>query len=145
MGFTDASCVATEPVVSYTAISPLPFRSCPENTYFPTAPMAVFFLLHLPWSRLHRMLSGIPPCEARTFLGDLRRDSVSYCHFHVLIISVWAAQTPPSVPRLRRPMPNEDNLPYHLQKYALSHNAPHLLCKAPVPRHLIRYDDRYPP
>ena len=26
------------------------------------------FLLHFPWSRLHRMLSGILPCEARTFL-----------------------------------------------------------------------------
>ena len=26
------------------------------------------FLLHWPWSRLHRMLSGILPCEARTFL-----------------------------------------------------------------------------
>ena len=26
------------------------------------------FLLHFPWSRLHRTLSGILPCEARTFL-----------------------------------------------------------------------------
>ena len=26
------------------------------------------FLLHYPWSRLHRTLSGILPCEARTFL-----------------------------------------------------------------------------
>ncbi len=26
------------------------------------------FLLHWPWSRLHRTLSGILPCEARTFL-----------------------------------------------------------------------------
>ena len=25
-------------------------------------------LLHYPWSRLHRTLSGILPCEARTFL-----------------------------------------------------------------------------
>ena len=27
-----------------------------------------YFLLHLPGSRLHRTLSGILPCEARTFL-----------------------------------------------------------------------------
>ena len=26
------------------------------------------FLLHFPWSRLHRPLTGILPCEARTFL-----------------------------------------------------------------------------
>ena len=26
------------------------------------------FLLHWPWSHLHRTLSGILPCEARTFL-----------------------------------------------------------------------------
>ena len=26
------------------------------------------FLLHCPWSRLHQTLSGILPCEARTFL-----------------------------------------------------------------------------
>ena len=26
------------------------------------------FLLHFPWSHLHRTLSGILPCEARTFL-----------------------------------------------------------------------------
>ena len=26
------------------------------------------FLLHFPWSRLHRTLSGTLPCEARTFL-----------------------------------------------------------------------------
>ena len=26
------------------------------------------FLLHYPWSHLHRTLSGILPCEARTFL-----------------------------------------------------------------------------
>ena len=29
---------------------------------------AVCFLLHFPWSRLHRPLTGILPCEARTFL-----------------------------------------------------------------------------
>lgn len=29
---------------------------------------AVFFLLHFPWSFLHRTLSGTLPCEARTFL-----------------------------------------------------------------------------
>ena len=30
--------------------------------------LAVSFLLHYPWSHLHRTLSGILPCEARTFL-----------------------------------------------------------------------------
>ena len=30
------------------------------------------FLLHYPWSRLHRTLSGILPCEARTFLTTSR-------------------------------------------------------------------------
>ena len=29
------------------------------------------FLLHWPWSHLHRTLSGILPCEARTFLTCL--------------------------------------------------------------------------
>ena len=29
---------------------------------------AVSFLLHFPWTRLHRTLSGTLPCEARTFL-----------------------------------------------------------------------------
>ncbi len=37
------------------------------------------FLLHLPWSRLHRTLSGILPCEARTFLSrKSSRDYLSY-------------------------------------------------------------------
>ena len=31
--------------------------------------LAVSFLLHWPGSHLHRMLSGILPCVARTFLG----------------------------------------------------------------------------
>ena len=53
--------VTREAVVSYTAIPPLP------------AMRAVSFLLHFPWSRLHRTLSGTLPCEARTFL-TLRRD-----------------------------------------------------------------------
>ena len=35
------------------------------------------FLLHFPWSRLRRTLSGILPCEARTFL-DISRDHPSH-------------------------------------------------------------------
>jgi len=50
-----ASGVTVGPVVSYTAISPLPLR-------------AVSFLLHLSWDRSRQTLSGILPCEARTFL-----------------------------------------------------------------------------
>ncbi len=33
-----------------------------------TEPWGGLFLLHWPWSCLHRKLSGILPCEARTFL-----------------------------------------------------------------------------
>jgi len=56
-----ASGVAVGPVVSYTAISPLPLR-------------AVSFLLHLSWDRSRQTLSGILPCEARTFLTCYWRD-----------------------------------------------------------------------
>ena len=56
MGFTYAPSVTREAVVSYTALPPLPGK--PGGT----------FLLHYPWSRLHQTLSGILPCEARTFL-----------------------------------------------------------------------------
>ena len=49
--------VTRETVVSYTALPPLP------ELY-----SGGIFLLHYPWSRLHRTLSGILPCEARTFL-----------------------------------------------------------------------------
>ena len=58
MGFTYACSVTVAAVVSYTAISPLP------------AKQAVSFLLHFPGSHLHRTLSGILPCEARTFLPN---------------------------------------------------------------------------
>ncbi len=45
------------------------------------------FLLHWPWSHLHRTLSGILPYEARTFLTHLRgRDYLSYLFFRFLII-----------------------------------------------------------
>ena len=63
MGFTCAPSVTRGAVVSYTALPPLPgqnaFALCSGGT----------FLLHWPWSRLHRTLSGILPCEARTFLS----------------------------------------------------------------------------
>ncbi len=49
-------------------------------------------LLHWPWSHLHRTLSGILPCEARTFLthslsSEWPRSSVSltYIHFNTKI------------------------------------------------------------
>ena len=57
MGFTYAPAVTSKAVVSYTALPTLP-GSDPGGT----------FLLHYPWSHLHRTLSGILPCEARTFL-----------------------------------------------------------------------------
>ena len=58
--------VTREAVVPYTAIPPLP-----QNFFFNGSdPMsaAVSFLLHWPWGRPHRTLSGTLPCEARTFL-----------------------------------------------------------------------------
>ena len=60
MGFTCAPSVTREAVVSYTALPPLPDSG--------QARIGGIFLLHFPWSRLHRTLSGILPCEARTFL-----------------------------------------------------------------------------
>ena len=55
-----ASSVTRRTVVSYTAFPPLP-QCC-------QAASGGISLLHYPWSRLHRTLSGILPCEARTFL-----------------------------------------------------------------------------
>ena len=60
MGFTCALSVTSQAVVSYTALPPLPTGTkCLSGG---------IFLLHCPWSRLHQTLSGILPCEARTFL-----------------------------------------------------------------------------
>ena len=56
MGFTCALPVTREAVGSYPAFSPLLEDSSGS------------FLLHWPGSHLHRTLSGILPCEARTFL-----------------------------------------------------------------------------
>jgi len=56
MGFTCAPAVTSRAVVSYTALPPLPGKP------------GGIFLLHYPWSHLHRTLSGILPYEARTFL-----------------------------------------------------------------------------
>ena len=61
MGFTCAPAVTSRAVVSYTALPPLPGK--PGGT----------FLLHCPWSRLHQTLSGILPCEARTFLTCIKQ------------------------------------------------------------------------
>ena len=55
-----ASSVTRRTVVSYTAFPPLP-QCC-------QAASGGISLLHYPWSRLHRTLSGILPYEARTFL-----------------------------------------------------------------------------
>ena len=53
-----ATDVTTSTVVSYTACPPLP----PQRG-------GGISLLHYPGSHLHQTLSGIPPCEARTFLS----------------------------------------------------------------------------
>ena len=39
---------------------------------------AVSFLLHWPWSHLHRTLSGILPYEARTFLTCRKAAAITY-------------------------------------------------------------------
>ena len=56
-GVYNAAPVTGCAVVSYTALSPLPAKR-----------QAVCFLWHFPLSHLSRTLSGILPCEARTFL-----------------------------------------------------------------------------
>ena len=70
MGFTCALPVTVQAVVSYTALPPLPQRR--QHSCFPIQSKNCIwggiFLLHWPWSHLHRMLSGILPYEARTFL-----------------------------------------------------------------------------
>ena len=77
MGFTCAPAVTREAVVSYTALPPLPrsfeetARSCCATS--PSSDGGGIFLLHYPWSRLHRTLSGILPCEARTFLTPVTK------------------------------------------------------------------------
>ena len=73
MGFTYALPVTREAVVSYTALPPLPKNPQADSLKllrnFPLMKeRGGIFLLHYPWSRLHRTLSGILPCEARTFL-----------------------------------------------------------------------------
>ena len=55
-GVYRAMSVTSHAVVSYTAFPPLPAKA------------GGLFLLHFPGSHLHRTLSGILPCEARTFL-----------------------------------------------------------------------------
>ena len=41
------------------------------------------FLLHSPWSRLHRPLAGILPCGARTFLMPWARDRLVTSHTYL--------------------------------------------------------------
>ncbi len=56
--------------MGFTQPPPLPVKrwslTPPFHPYRPKA--AVSFLLHFPWGHPHRTLSGILPCEARTFL-----------------------------------------------------------------------------
>ncbi len=59
MGFAEHPTVTSGPVVSYTAFSPLPDGS------------GGISLLHFPVSHLNLTLSGILPCEARTFLSRI--------------------------------------------------------------------------
>ncbi len=71
-----APAVTNRTVVSYAAFPPLPTPAWPEcgnPKRIPAGgglppPVGGISLLHYPWSRLHRTLSGILPCEARTFL-----------------------------------------------------------------------------
>ncbi len=79
MGFAYAPAVTSRAVVSYTALPTLPCKM-----------RGGIFLLHFPWSRLHRTLSGILPCEARTFLtcsGYSRKQPRSFILLGIL--STW--------------------------------------------------------
>ena len=58
-GVYRAMSVTSHAVVSYTAFPPLPAKA------------GGLFLMHFPGSHLHRTLSGILPCEARTFLTPI--------------------------------------------------------------------------
>jgi len=78
MGFTCALSVTRQAVVSYTALPPLldvtkfPKEFCSQPICIADAygwdTSSGTFLLHCPWSHLHRPLTGILPYEARTFL-----------------------------------------------------------------------------
>lgn len=59
-GVYRACYVTTAAVSSYLAFPPLHPERCG------------LFLLHFPWSRLHRVLPGALPCGARTFLTPKR-------------------------------------------------------------------------
>ncbi len=72
------------------------------------------FLLHWPWSHLHRTLSGILPCEARTFLTLLENSSkprsftaVAVLLYNALLIfsSVYSKSIKPLVIILFLPKP----------------------------------------
>ena len=56
-------------VTAVSVSSYLPFPSLQEKS-------CGLFLLHFPWSRLHRTLSGVLPCGARTFLTAKSRAAV---------------------------------------------------------------------
>ena len=91
MGFTYARSVTSAAVVSYTALPPLPYSGITGT--------GGIFLLHYPWSRLHRTLSGILPCEARTFLtvslsSETARPFVQLSA-NYYIISYTSKQLPP--------------------------------------------------
>ncbi len=76
-GVYTALSVTSQAVSSYPTIPPSPgdfFQGFPTRFHgksvgkpWKKSP-AVSFLLHWSWSHLHRTLSGILPCEARTFL-----------------------------------------------------------------------------
>ena len=95
MGFTCALSVTRQAVVSYTAFPPLPGEP------------GGLFLLHWPWSHLHRTLSGILPFEARTFLtcalsgpaAAIIRPAHTYVNlyvFELIVKSYTLKQLPPT-------------------------------------------------
>ena len=65
-GVYRATFVTKGAVVSYATFPPLPTK------------VGGLFLLHFPWSHLHRTLSGILPCEARTFLTCKNAAAITY-------------------------------------------------------------------
>ena len=87
MGFTYAPSVTGRAVVSYTAFPPLPKNPQAASSTPSSRKMGGIFLLHWPWSHLHRTLSGILPCDARTFLTCLTTAAITYPTY--LMTRVW--------------------------------------------------------
>ena len=76
MEFTSAVPVTRDAVGSYPAFSPLPNYPPKVDAHIAYI-SGGYFLLHWSWSRLRQTLSGILPCEARTFLSRQKAPAIT--------------------------------------------------------------------